>query len=352
MILSPILTSNGGASALGGGAEPAHGTARTQVEPLAPGLAPTPVLVWGGSGLLGGALVRRLTQDCRDGTTQPRWRVVAPTRAQCDVRSPEQLVRWLRESGAVLAFNCTAAANVDACEADPALAQSLNVDSVLAMREAADAAGTCLVHFSTDYVFDGLASTPYTEADEAQPINVYGRSKLAGECAVLDALPALMQAPDTLHTPATASPHVVFRVSWLYAPGGANFFGQVLLWLQQDRELAVVDDHISVPNSVESVAAALAQWLARWHAVPAAVRLNGAGLFHLVGPQAMSRYAFALAAAAELGPLALARLKPVHAAELAQGGAGAAAPRPRYTVLCAQRLAQVWGVQVGAQSGP
>ena len=348
MIFSPILTSNGGASALGGGAEPAHGTARTQVEPLAPGLAPTPVLVWGGSGLLGGALVRRLTQDCRDGTTQPRWRVVAPTRAQCDVRSPEQLVRWLRESGAVLAFNCTAAANVDVCEADLLLAQSLNVDSVLAMRAAADAAGTCLVHFSTDYVFAGLASTPYTEADVAQPLNVYGRSKLAGERAVLDAPPKPAGAPDT----AWISAHVVFRVSWLYAPGGANFFGQVPLWLQQDRELAVVDDHISVPNSVESVAAALAQWLARWHAAPAPERARGAGLFHLVGPQAMSRYTFASAAANELGPLALARLKPVHAAELAQGGAGAAAPRPRYTVLCAQRLAKVWGVQVGAQSGP
>lgn len=287
-----------------------------------------PVLLLGASGLLGRAVHQRLLAGGRA--------VHAPTRGALDLLRLHAIApavaQWTR--GCAIAaqpgwvVNCAGFTDVDGAEAAPDLAHALNAHAVAELAAACDRLGLRLVHFSTDFVFDGTQTRPYVKADPPRPLSVYGASKLAGERAVL----------------AARGPHWVLRVSWLHGPGGRNFFSRVGQWLQQDGELRVVADQWSVPHPVDWVAERLARLMDRVEAAAnpgagaggeAGGEAGGSiaagiapGLYHLSSGQAMSRYDFARREAERLGPRARARLVPVPATAFPT-----AAARPRYSVL-------------------
>ena len=127
--------------------------------------------------------------------------------------------------------NAAAYTAVDQAESEPELAMAINGDAPGVLAEEAKKLGTLLVHYSTDYVFDGTKDSPYTEEDKPNPLNVYGRTKLAGEQAI--------QAVD--------GNHLIFRTSWVYGTRGKNFFLTMLRLAREREEIRVVDDRSGLP---------------------------------------------------------------------------------------------------------
>jgi dTDP-4-dehydrorhamnose reductase len=262
--------------------------------------------------------------------------IIAPSHAQLDVCDHAAVAAFIAQHRPALVVNCTAYSAVDAAQDAPDRAAALNHHAVAHLVQACDAVGASLVHFSTDFVFDGLqpgasgqATRPYTEDDPAHPLSVYGATKLAGEQAVL----------------ASSGAHYVFRVSWLYGRDGKNFFSQVNQWLQQDRVLRIVNDQVSVPNDVVSIAKAFTQWCNLWAGLEQSTAQQflqeHCGLYHLVGRDVMSRYTFAQRVAAQLGLLAIAQLEAVPASTFA-----APARRPMYSAMSAAKFERVFGILI------
>jgi dTDP-4-dehydrorhamnose reductase len=285
-------------------------------------------LILGSNGLLGQAI-----------TAQLAMQTIAPSHAELDLCNFAAISQALTLHRPQVVINCAAYSAVDAAEVEPHRAAALNHHAVAHLVQACDATGASLVHFSTDFVFDGLqggapALRPYTEADPTGPLNVYGRTKLAGEQAVL----------------ASAGAHYVLRVSWLYGDHGHNFFSQLPLWLQRDRVLRIVDDQLSVPNQVTDIAAVLAQWCRLWLGLTPTQAVQflslHKGLYHLVGSQVMSRYAYAQQIAAQLGKQAVAQLEPVPAATFT-----APARRPLYSAMSGAKFMKTFGIDWPARRG-
>jgi dTDP-4-dehydrorhamnose reductase len=250
-------------------------------------------LITGAGGQLGAALVRALP-----GAT-------ALGRAELDVRDPDAVSRALREAAPDVVFNASAYNAVDGAESEPEAAFAANAMGVLHLGRACRAAGALLVHFSTDYVFDGSDDRPIPEGRAPHPISVYGASKLAGE-----ALAA-----------ASGAAHVVVRTSALFATGGSrvkggSFVERILERARSGLPLRVVSDQTFAPTYAPDLA----------HAAVALARSDARGLFHVANEGACSWHELAVAALEAAGvPVAVT---PISAAEL-----GAPAARPRYSVL-------------------
>ncbi|MCJ0762851.1 dTDP-4-dehydrorhamnose reductase [Variovorax terrae] len=272
------------------------------------------ILLLGATGLLGRAVAAAL---------QDGFEVMMPPRAQLDLLRAQEVAAFLRQHRPAVVINCAGWSDVDGAQDHPEAAGALNHGAVAALVQACDAAAASLIHFSTDFVFDGRKTAAYTEADLPAPLSVYGQSKLAGEQAVL----------------ASAGAHLVLRVSWLYGPGGRNFFSQVRGWLQQDRELRVVADQVSVPNHVQPLAAALREVLARAASERGDFLGRHRGLYHLSASGQASRYEFAREAARALGDRAVARLLPVAAASFPMK-----AERPAFSALSSRRFERAFGI--------
>jgi len=155
-----------------------------------------------------------------------------------DLRDSDALAATVRAVAPQLIVNAAAYTAVDRAEAEPELARLINATAVGALARAAQAADAWLVHYSSDYVFDGSGSAPWTEQDRPAPLGVYGRSKLEGEELVR----------------ASGCRHLVFRTSWVFSARGANF-AKTMLRLAREREtLRVVDDQIGAPTGAELLA--------------------------------------------------------------------------------------------------
>ncbi len=224
------------------------------------------ILLTGGNGQLGWELERVLG---------PLGQVFAYDRGTLDIGDPAAVAARVRESRPQIVVNAAAFTAVDRAETEPALAQQVNGVAPGIIAEEAKRVGALLVHFSTDYVFDGTKRGPYVETDVPNPINAYGRSKLAGERAVAQA----------------AGEHLVLRTSWLYGTRGQNFLRTILrLALTRDR-LRVVDDQVGAPTWCRLVAEATGQILAQRIA-----RGGGeSGVFHLACAGSVSWHGFAQA---------------------------------------------------------
>jgi dTDP-4-dehydrorhamnose reductase len=284
-------------------------------------------IILGASGLLGRHIAAQWAQI-------EGMQCLTPSHAELDLCDHAAVVAYIAQHPSALVINCTAYSAVDAAENEPNLAAALNHHAVASLVRACDAASASLVHFSTDFVFDGLqngtnATRPYTEDDAPHPLGIYGATKLAGERAVL----------------ASSGAHYVFRVSWLYGLGGQNFFSQVADWLQQDRHLRIVSDQVSVPNDAARLAQALVQWQALWAGLGGADRAQflqqHRGLYHVVGGAAMSRLDYAQQVAKALGSKAIARIEGVPASTFA-----AVAQRPGYSAMSADKFARVFGIVI------
>jgi len=260
---------------------------------------PERIVVTGAGGQVGTALAH---------TARRRgFPVEALTRADFDITAPDAAADLVRAGDLVV--NCAAFTNVDAAESDPVGATAINATGPGLLARACAARGARLVHISTDYVFSGVFSgesgpRPYEVDDVTGPLGVYGKSKLAGERAVLDALPA--------------AAHVV-RTSWVYTGADGTDFVAVMRRLAgTDRTVEVVEDQAGSPTYVDDLVSALLEL---------ADRDIRPGILHAANAGAASRFEQARAVFAELGADPR-RVRPISTAQ-----AGRPAPRPGYGAL-------------------
>lgn len=197
--------------------------------------APT-ALVLGATGRIGAA--------CLAGDRDIRW-LAAPR--SVDIRDPAGLDRALAAARPAWVVNCAAFTDVARAEKEPALAYAVNATGATHVARACARAGCRLVHLSTDFVFDGDKSGPYTEQDAPRPVNVYGESKLEGERGVL----------------AAGAEAIVLRVSWIFSGTRDDFVVRILRTLRESGEARVVADQVGGPTSARSVARAIATLVRR-----------------------------------------------------------------------------------------
>ncbi len=197
------------------------------------------ILVTGISGQLGHDLLATLAD---------LGEVVGVDRAQLDLSNAESIRDALGRIAPQLIVNPAAYTAVDRAESEPELAMQVNGVAPGLLAREAQRLGARLLHYSTDYVFDGAKRSPYLETDSTAPLGVYGSSKLAGEQAIA----------------ATGCRHLIMRTSWVYSPRGRNFLTTMFRLAGQRDELRVVDDQIGAPTSSLAIAQASATILRRW----------------------------------------------------------------------------------------
>ncbi|MCS3700207.1 dTDP-4-dehydrorhamnose reductase [Salinibacter ruber] len=261
------------------------------------------ILLLGATGQVGHELRRTLA---------PLGTVHAPDRTTADLTAPASLRRVVSDVEPALIVNAAAYTDVDGAEDAPERAATINAEAPGVLAEAARDVGAWLVHYSTDYVFDGTKHAPYTEDDTPNPINLYGRTKRHGEEAIRDA----------------GGCHVILRTSWIYSHRRSNFVRTMLRLAEEKDRLAVVDDQIGVPTWAGWCAEATASVCEGLLADDDASRT---GVYHLTGTGQTSWYGFARAIFAQFGGLDVT-VEPVSSEEY-----DTAAPRPAYTVLDSSR---------------
>ena len=239
------------------------------------------ILVTGRKGQVGYELMRSL---------QPLGEVIGVDRNVMDLADLDQVRDMIRRVKPGLIVNAAAYTAVDKAESEPELAMRINGLAPGVMAEEAAKLGTRLVHYSTDYVFDGSKSAPYLESDPPCPVNVYGASKLAGEQAIQ----------------ASGVAHLIFRTSWVYGMRGKNFLLTMMRLANEHDELRIIADQYGAPTWSRTIADTTSSILARaaagsshnWWA-------NHSGLYHLTaqGVTTWFDFADALLAAAPRKPL-------------------------------------------------
>ena len=189
-----------------------------------------------------------------------------------DLTNLTGLANTLREVAPDVIVNAAAYTAVDKAESEPELAQAVNAKALTVLAQAAKASGAWLVHYSTDYVFDGSGDAPWQESDVALPLSVYGASKLAGEQAIIEA----------------GCKHLIFRTSWVYASRGRNFAKTMLQLAQQLDQLKVINDQVGAPTGADLLADVTA------HALRAAMQNPQlSGLYHLAAAGETTWHAYA-----------------------------------------------------------
>ncbi len=234
-----------------------------------------PILVAGATGQVGGQLVETLA---------PLGEVIAPGRAELDLASAESIRHVIREVRPRWIVNPAAYTAVDKAESEPELAYAINAEAVRVLGEEARKIGAAVIHFSTDYVFDGKASSPYTETDVTAPTSVYGVSKLAGERALSE----------------SGAAHMIFRTSWVYGAQGKNFLLTILKLAREKETLRVVADQHGAPTWSRDLAEMTAHVIRRCEdasgqyrkKLPEAVASLG-GIYHAAGSGETTWYEFA-----------------------------------------------------------
>ena len=220
--------------------------------------------------------------------------------------------------------NAAAYTAVDKAEDEPELAIRLNTEASVVMSKAMKALGGCLVHYSTDYVFDGSGTHPWNETDEVGPLNLYGASKLAGEEAIQ----------------ASGCQHLIFRTSWVYASRGNNF-AKTMLRLAKERDtLNVINDQIGAPTGADLIADVTAHALRQWQQQP-----QTTGLYHLAanGETSWHHYASVVIQWAQKAgiPLAVETVNPIPSEDYP-----VPAERPKNSRLDCRALETTFGLQL------
>jgi dTDP-4-dehydrorhamnose reductase len=280
------------------------------------------ILVTGVSGQIGGALLSRLPASLPATAT-----LLAADRTTLDLSQPAALATALDRLKPDIIVNPAAYTAVDKAEDEPALARRVNAEAPGVMAHWAAARQVPLIHFSTDYVFDGSGRRPWLEDDRARPLSVYGETKLAGENAVR----------------AAGGAPLIVRTSWVYAASGNNFMRTIGRLARERNELRVVDDQIGAPTSAALLADAVAQMLAEGTDGLRARRAQCGGLIHVAASGETSWHGFACAIVAGLGDRGIAvAAKQVTAISTDQYPTKAR--RPLNSRLDLTRLKSVFGV--------
>jgi len=266
-------------------------------------------------------------------TLAPLGKIAAYDHPQMDLANPDQLRAIIAAVKPTLIVNAAAYTAVDKAEEEPDKAMAINGIAPGILAEEAKKLGAGIIHYSTDYVFDGSKQTPYTEEDEPTPLNVYGQTKLAGDRAVA----------------AAGAPYLIFRTSWVYGVRGNNFLRTLLRLFSEREEISIVDDQIGVPTWSRMIAEVTAQTTALALA-PATrdLRLEDiSGLYNLTASGETTWYGFAQAIAdhanhEHLSPK-VAVIKPIPSSDYPTP-----AVRPPYGVLSHRKLKDTFGLVIPA----
>jgi len=269
--------------------------------------------------------------------------VIATDREQLDLSRPGDIRSLIRDVHPDLIVNAAAYTAVDQAEKDEGLARAINSEAPAVMAEEAKKIGAAIVHYSTDYVFDGGKHFPYDENDPPNPISVYGRTKLAGEQAVRD----------------SGVDHLIFRTAWVYSTRGKNFLLTILRLATQREELRIVRDQVGAPTWSREIAAATVKALEQ-----ICDRTDGtttwaerSGTYHMTAGGESNWYEFTQAilqeaaqsphstawfqAATNGKEVLVRRVVPITTAEYPTP-----ARRPAYSVLSNSKLNRVFGIQL------
>ena len=270
------------------------------------------ILLTGKNGQVGWELRRTLA---------PLGEVVATGREEIDLAKPDTISAWVRDVKPDVIVNAAAYTAVDKAESEPDLAMAINGVAPGILAEEAKRIGTLLIHYSTDYVFDGTKSTPYVEDDIPNPLSVYGKTKLAGERAIQQIGPR----------------YVILRTSWVYGARGKNFLLTILRLAKERDELRIVDDQIGAPTWCRTIAEGTSHVIQQ----VADSSKRDQGVFHLTASGRTSWFGFARAALEMVEKQkrrAAPKLVPISTTEYP-----VAAPRPRNSQLSNERLKNVFG---------
>ncbi len=284
----------------------------------------TRVLLLGATGQLGSELAPLLSTR---GPLIRAARTADDGVLRVDLSDADSLRAAIQATNPSLIVNAAAYTAVDKAEQEPELAQLVNGQAVRVLAEEAAARGAALIHYSTDYVFDGSGTRPWNESDPTGPLNAYGRSKLAGETAIREVGPA----------------HLIVRTSWVYGRRGQNFVKTMLRLGGQRRELSVVDDQVGAPTSAAFISEATCRILDLADGRPVDWLAEHGGTVHLAGGGETSWHGLALAifelARRSGHDLLVEQVRPVPS-----GAYPTAAVRPRNSRLDQSRLAKQFGI--------
>ena len=271
------------------------------------------VLVTGARGQVGAEVARAL---------QGRAEVIAHDRSTLDLADRDQIAARVREARPDAIVNAAAYTAVDRAESDEANARTVNAVAPGILAEEARRSAALLVHYSTDYVFDGTKQGAYVETDATNPLNAYGRTKLEGERAIA----------------ASGCAHVILRTSWVYGPQGGNFIRTMLRLALEREELRVVADQRGAPTSSLQLARATVEILGKARGAP--------GLYHATAAGETTWFEYARAIFEEKSrrdtAFRVPRLVPIATRDYPTP-----ARRPANSVLDSSRLAQAFGIRLG-----
>lgn len=259
----------------------------------------------------------------------PLGPVTALNSQDLDLNDPAAIRSAVQAARPGWIVNAAAYTQVDQAETEPDEAHRLNVEAPAILAEEARRAGAVLVHYSTDYVFDGKKRDPYVEADPSGPINVYGRTKWEGEQAIAR----------------SGACHFILRTSWIYGRRGRNFLNTLLRLAKEREELKIVDDQIGAPTWCKTVALTTAAILKACGAGSA----NGvqenleriSGVYHMTCGESTSWFGFAQAILQESAASPAPRLIPIPTRDYPTP-----AKRPAYSVLSNEKLHSTFGCRL------
>ena len=279
----------------------------------------TKILVFGRMGQVGWELRHKLA--CLGQVTAFEY-------PEIDFSKPDSIRTAMRAAEPAVILNAAAYTAVDKAESDPELATAINATAPGVIAEEAKRLGSVLVHYSTDYVFDGSKLTPWVETDAPNPLNAYGRTKLAGDQAIQ----------------ASGCDYLIFRTSWVYGARGNNFLLTMLRLGKERSELRIVDDQIGSPTSSECIAQATSDVLAQVLAPGGAGMQGRSGIYNLTSSGETSWFGFTkviLAEAAVRFGSPLPNLVPILTADYPTP-----AKRPANSRLSCQRVEKTFGVSL------
>ena len=278
------------------------------------------ILLTGAGGQVGWELQRTLA---------PLGDVVAVDHQQMDLADPQQIRGYVRACKPSLIVNPAAYTAVDKAEQEPQLAYAINAIAPQVLAEEAKRLGCGIIHYSTDYVYDGSKGSPYIETDATNPLNVYGASKLAGDLAVAE----------------SGADYLVLRTSWVYGARGANFLRTILRLAAEREELKIVADQMGAPTWSRMIAEATAAIVAQCYAAKQTGLASVKGVYHLTNAGQTSWHGFTEAILALTAELAssqgrkLQRVLPIPSSEYPLP-----AKRTQYSVLSNDKLAAAFGI--------
>jgi dTDP-4-dehydrorhamnose reductase len=294
------------------------------------------ILLIGKNGQVGSELSQVLRSTFGD------LQLTALGRQELDLSQPDAIRHAIQEAQPSVIINAAAYTAVDLAEKEQALAHAINARAPEVMADQAKKIGALLVHYSTDYVFDGTKRIPYSEDDRTNPLSAYGHTKLAGEEAIR----------------AAGAPHLIFRTAWVYATSGKNFLLTILRLASEREELRIVNDQFGAPTWSHEIAVATARVIGIGFpsspAEPRAASPELSGTYHLTAAGQTTWYEFATATLDECSRLpadtpwlaAATRGRPLIAKRVIQINTEdypTPALRPSYSVLSNQRFTGAFG---------